>query len=73
MSAHVDGLKTSPVKRKLSGEDQSGSMDTIQTVPADYVDSYSDEDDAAEEETWGKLFPVGASFKTFGMFIIRII
>ena len=40
----------------------------METVPCDLVDGFSSEDEGGteEESVWGRLFPAGSSFTSFG-------
>ena len=45
------------------GASQASSMET---VPTDGVDGFYSEEDENQEEIWGRLFPIGASFSALG-------
>ena len=44
----------------------------METVPTDFVDGYSSEEDgagaASQSKVWGRLYPVGTSFTAIGRF-----
>ena len=56
-------------QRRHSGGSQASSMET---VPTDFVDGYSSEEDgaagASQSKVWGRLYPVGTSFTAIGRF-----
>ena len=56
-------------QRRYSGGSQASSMET---VPTDFVDGYSSEEDgtaaASQSKVWGRLYPVGTSFTAIGRF-----
>ena len=46
------------------------SMDTC-TLSTDYIDDLAFDAEEVNEQSWGKLFPVGACFKSVGMFNVN--
>lgn len=50
-----------------TGESKSTIGSSMETVPADFIDGqFSEEDEEAETDTWGRLFPLGESFVALG-------
>ena len=44
----------------------SASQASMETVPTDFVDGFGSEEDETQEEVWGRMFPIGASFTAIG-------
>ena len=75
-SEHVkNGVRTSlsspTASLELPNSQQNSSNRgtcSMETVPCDLVDGFSSEDEGGteEESVWGRLFPAGSSFTSFG-------
>ena len=65
-------VNISPTYTKSSYNSLPSSMDTC-TLSTDNIDDLAFDADEDHEQPWGKLFPVGACFKSVGMFFGLII
>lgn len=57
------------LKRTPSGSGES-IPSSMETVPTDCMDPYSSGDEGtADDDVWGRLFPIGPSFVALGEFV----
>ena len=64
----------SPLKRVQScGASQYSQASSMETVPTDFVDGFGSEEDDSQEEVWGRLFPIGTSFTTMGVYCCMLV
>ncbi len=53
-----------------SGVSIDSQKETMETLSSDVLDGYSSDDDgvgASQSKVWGRLFPVGTSFRALGL------